>query len=215
VRRPGLTRYAAVFNRNTSHNLAISRSPFLGTHRALLRGMHLRIPVRELGPTRYASLEQSFSIEDTDMVDRLVAILLGGFAFWIPVILFDRVSKGMFSIAAVNTFPVACAVCSYWLVRAQQWCRLRALPLYMLAGIYILGPLSMNIAASAFGGGFSRLWEKHDVLWTLVASCVPPVAMIMAGYNGTIFGLLAITIIMIVAAARARREPPEGASSPQ
>ncbi|HEX7422466.1 MAG TPA: hypothetical protein VF311_01075 [Terriglobales bacterium] len=135
------------------------------------------------------------------MADRIISVLIGALAFWIPVLLLEGLSKGRYSITIVNVLPVVCAACLYWLLRRGHFGKLKALSLYMLAGIYLLGPLSITIAGSAFGGGFTQLTGRHDALWLVLASIVSPLAMVMAGYNGTIFGLLGITIIFILAAA--------------
>ena len=136
------------------------------------------------------------------MADRIILILVGGLAFWAPAVLLEILSKGRYSITIANLLPVVCVLCLYWLLRRGHFRKLNGVPLYMLAGIYLLAPLSLTVAGSAFGGGFTQFTGGHDVLWLLLASVVPPLAMILAGYNGTIFGLLAMTIIFIVAAIR-------------
>ena len=142
------------------------------------------------------------------MTDRIIFVLAGGFAFWVPVVLLEGLSKGRYGITVANVLPVVCALCLYWFLRRGHFRKLKGLPLYMLAGIYLLGPLSLTIAGSAFGGGFTQFTGGHDALWLLLASVVPPLAMMLAGYNGTLLGLLVITVIFIVAALRKSQSPP-------
>jgi hypothetical protein len=144
------------------------------------------------------------------MGSRIILMLTGAVAFWVPAVLLEVLSEGKFTIAIANIVPVVCSLCFYWLLRrGAHFRKLKSLPLYTLAGIYLLCPLSTTIAGSAFGGGFARFAAGgHDVLWLAIASFVPPLAMALAGYNGTVFGLLAITIILIAEAIR-RSAPAE------
>jgi len=142
------------------------------------------------------------------MGDRIFLLLIGALGFWVPVVLLEILSRGRYSIAIANLLPVACATGALWLLCRARVGRVRTLPLYMLAGIYLLCPLAITIAGSAFGGGFAAFAGGHDVWWLLLSSILPPLAMILAGYNGTIFGLLAITIILIAAAVWRNRSSP-------
>lgn len=128
----------------------------------------------------------------------------GALTFWTPVVLLEVLSKGRYSITVANVLAVVCSVCLYWLLsRGGYFRRIKFLSLYTLVGIYLLCPLSTTIAGSASGGGFSAFRVGgHDVLWLALAYIVPPLAMILAGYNGTLFSLLAITVIFVAVAIR-------------
>jgi hypothetical protein len=140
------------------------------------------------------------------MADRIFLVVTGALAFWTPAVVLEVLSNGRFSITAVNVLPVLSALCVYWLLRHAEHFRMsRFMSVYLLAGVYLFGPLSTTIAGSAFGGGFTAFTSGgHDVLWLVVSSVFPPLTMALAGYNGTIFGLLGITVLFI-AAAVARR----------
>jgi hypothetical protein len=150
------------------------------------------------------------------MADRMMLVVIGALSFWVPTVLLEVLSKGRFSIPIANVLPVVCALCVYWLLRrGGHFRKFRFLPLYLLAGIYFLGPLATTIAGSAFGGGFTRFTAGgHDLLWLAVASFFPPLTMVLAGYNGTLFGLLGITVIFIVAAVRKKPSSPTLGDTP-
>lgn len=138
------------------------------------------------------------------MRNRVIVLLIGALAFWVPVALLESLSRGRYSIIAINALPVACTLLAYWLLR-QRFEGLNTLALRMLAGIYLLGPLSISVAASAFSGGFTRMTGAQDTLWLLLGSIVPPLMLMMAGYNGTIFGLTAVTIMFVLITIRKRQ----------
>lgn len=142
------------------------------------------------------------------MRNRVALVLAGGLAFWAPVVLLEGLSGGKYSLIVANVLPVASSLCLYWLLRRGRFSKVRAMPLYVLGGIYLLCPLSITVASSAFGGGFTQFTGPHDTLWLLLASVVPPLGMLMAGYNGTLFGLLAVTVALVAAAIRGRRGRP-------
>jgi hypothetical protein len=64
-------------------------------------------------------------------------------------------------------------------------------------GVYLLGPILMFIGATAHGGGFSQ-FQGWEVKWLLVSMFVPFVTLVLSGYQGTVFGLLATTLIMFI-----------------
>jgi hypothetical protein len=81
------------------------------------------------------------------MADRMMLAVFGALAFWTPVVLLEVLSNSKFSIAIANVLPVVCALCFYLLRRRRgHFQKVRFLPLYVLAGIYLFGPLSTTIA---------------------------------------------------------------------
>lgn len=146
------------------------------------------------------------------MADRIMIVLVGAAGFWIPVVLLETLSRGHYRISTVSVVPVVCTLGVLWLLRRVRIERFRMLSLYMLAGIYLLCPLAIMIAGSSFGGGFAVSTGGHSILWLLLASIFPPLAWMLAGYNGTIFGLLAVTIVLVAVAMPKKRGAPAGES---
>ncbi len=141
------------------------------------------------------------------MAVRVVVIALGGIAFWLPVALLAVLAGENVSLTLLNVSAVACAHCAYLLLaRTTRLRKLRFLALYMLAGIYVLGPLAIATSSWAAGGG-TAFHAGRDLLLLVVISLVPPLTMLMVGDSGLILALLAITGILIVAAVRRRGSP--------
>jgi hypothetical protein len=136
-----------------------------------------------------------------NMMTRLALVLVGGLAFWMPAVLIEVLSNGNFSIRIANVVPLACALCVYWLLLRGSFRRPRFLPLYLLAGIYLFGPLAITIATSVVRGTFAISPSLGHYLFVMtVISVIPPLTMLFVGNNGLIFALLGITVIFVTAA---------------
>jgi hypothetical protein len=142
------------------------------------------------------------------VLDRLLLVVLGGLAFWTPAALMVWISMDNFNITLANVLSVICALCVYWLLgRLQHFQRIRLLPMYVLTGIYVLGPVVMTMATSAAKGAFASFPESaRDLLWLTVISVFPPLTVLFVGDSGMILALLGMTGILIVAAVK-RRSP--------
>jgi hypothetical protein len=66
----------------------------------------------------------------------------------------------------------------------------------VLAGIYILGPLSMEIAAIT--AGFNpAMNQPGNWLWLILLALLPPVTLWFATLNGMIFSVVLVTLVLI------------------
>jgi hypothetical protein len=136
------------------------------------------------------------------MTDRIVAVLIGAIGFWAPVMLLEVLSRDAYSITVMNVLPLVCVLCLYWSLQRSRFRKTGGLALYMLSGIYLLGPLASTIAASASGGGFSQHFGSREALMLLLLSVVPIFAMMVAVYYGTVIALFVITIVFIFEGCR-------------
>lgn len=143
------------------------------------------------------------------MAKRVLLLLIGGLGFWAPAVVFEILSRGRHGVVFANLAPVALTVVALSLLRRGRLGALRTLPLWILAGIYLLCPLAVTTATSAFGGGFAT-FVADDVRWLLLASVFPPLGLVMAGYNGTLLGLLAETLILTAATIWPNKASPAG-----
>jgi hypothetical protein len=66
--------------------------------------------------------------------------------------------------------------------------------LAMLLGVWLLGGLFMTVAATASGAGFAGPNGIREGLLMIALSLIPPVTYMMAGYDGSLFALLAVSI---------------------
>lgn len=124
------------------------------------------------------------------MVARFATLLIGAAAFWAPAVAIELATAPGYSIALVTLLPLACLLLA--LVALRRW---RSWPksgaFLMLAGIYLFGFTSICLANSHLGGAWT------GPVWFVVISLVPPLTLIAAGYNGTVFGMLLATAILL------------------
>jgi len=141
------------------------------------------------------------------MVDRIFLVVAGAFAFWVPAPLAAALLGRHLNFVLLNTLPVGCSLCLYMLLtRVRRLRNLRTLPIYMLLGTYLLGPLAIMLTSAAIQGGLVPFPASgRDLLSLIAISVFPPLTMLVAGNNGVILGLLAITAVFVVAAVVRRR----------
>ena len=127
----------------------------------------------------------------------------GALSFWIPDILIHAVRRYKFddillvSIAASLTLVAGYLVAVYFSPRPVTAMN----PFLVMAGVWCTGGIGTMIASSFADGGFAG---KSGWLFAtgLSASTVvfPPMTLMLATYDGTLFALLLITILMIIEA---------------
>ena len=131
-------------------------------------------------------------------------LLLGAAAFWVPDALAHagRLSAPADVIVFTLLGP-ACALGTY------QWLRRRfpllptAVPLWMLLGIWILGPLGIAIGLIPLGGTFLSPDRIGGFLWIWLL--FPMTTFVMSTYSGSLGGVILVTLLLLVVAALGRR----------
>ena len=121
-------------------------------------------------------------------------IVAGGAFFWLPVLIVAAILRDNAGLLALNAGPILGLVV---LVLAR---RLRHRPAprwgWVLAGIYILGPVALLVASSADHG-----WSTASlkVPWFIALLCLfPPTTLWFATLSGTLFAVLAPTVAVPV-----------------
>lgn len=71
----------------------------------------------------------------------------------------------------------------------------------MLLGIWGLGPAMIGIAQTFQGAGFKHI---QALVVVILGTIFPPILLIMAGYDLTIFALLLVTAILILIRLKSR-----------
>lgn len=147
---------------------------------------------------------------------KLAYIVLGACVFWIPDTILHAlqsyvysrfagsITKGiigmiLFFILPQVLLPVlsVAAALQVWRLGKNRT-SLATISFSFLLGVWLLGPFFMTINASFTGGGFSRPDGWHLVqLGTLL---FPVFTFIMATYDGSLFGLLLATLLLILTA---------------
>jgi hypothetical protein len=132
------------------------------------------------------------------LIKRTTWLTSGGLSFWLPVIVIFSINRLNVRMLLPNVLAVLSASLCYavyrWLYRGER------LAIWMLIGLYVLGPILMSTANSFANGGFLRLHGWQDIRW-LVLSCVfPPIELLVAGASGLLPSLLVVTAILGFAA---------------
>lgn len=141
-------------------------------------------------------------IADAKIRDRIYLIAMGGLAFWTPVIILSV-------IFGENTSWVWLNVASFsGLIVLGLFSWIRKSPpsrwIWILAGIYILGPVSI-ILASAFAGGIPpSLSTPGYLIFEIVVCLLPPLTLWMSLNDGMFLSVIAATLVLGLLAAFGR-----------
>jgi hypothetical protein len=131
--------------------------------------------------------------------------LLGAVAFWTPDVLlaavFHQPSIERWYLAnPIFVISVCLTYAAIFKLRASRYPPSNiSAAFYMLIGIYVLAPEFMLIEQTF---AFSRIPAFHtmqDWGYMMLSSFLPPYTLIMAGYDGSAFALLIVTVLLIVA----------------
>jgi hypothetical protein len=134
---------------------------------------------------------------------RVLCLLAGGVSFWALTTLFELLARREPTLVGGTLIPPCALGLAYLLARPRL--RLRYAALWMLAGVFLLGPCFWMVGRTAFGGGFAHSVGYENARLLAEATLIPPVMLILAGYNGTLFGLLIAAILMPLAQWRSGR----------
>lgn len=127
-------------------------------------------------------------------------LLLGALSFWLPDVLLHAARgysfAGLDAIFLSVGLPLAFFPAYLWAKRLYGKSVLAA-P-WMLLGVWLLGGFFMQVGASFSGGGFAA-GALSDLTVLLLLCFFPPATFIMATYDGSLFGLLLVTLLAVVA----------------
>ena len=123
--------------------------------------------------------------------------VLGALAFWTPEILMyactrDEISSKLITFLLPGTF-----VLSYVLVlilRRKQAPRPSA-AIFMWLGVIFLATFAITIGATLRGGGFSQHLGSA-LLGVLLGTAIPIYGFIAAAYDGSLYALILVSIVM-------------------
>jgi hypothetical protein len=139
------------------------------------------------------------------MKDRLYWIAVGGLSFWLPATVVAAALHQNMNLWTLNVVPLA----GVTLLGVASWIGTKRLPKWgwVLAGIYVLGPVSM-LAPSAFLHVPSSPNVPGENIWMLLFCLFPPMTLWMALLNGMIFSVLIATATLPFLAAYLRERYP-------
>jgi hypothetical protein len=134
-------------------------------------------------------------------------MLLGAVGFWLPDVLlhasrgYNFNSRDVWHVTAAA--PLTLFVTFLLAKRTTKGARHSQVGPSMLAGVWLLGGISILLGASFSGGGFT----SPDGRWlalTILLSVFPPYTLIMATYDGTLGALLLVTAVALIVWATQR-----------
>ncbi len=126
-------------------------------------------------------------------------VLLGGLSYWLTDIAIHFILKSASAawiISLTVVVPIV-VLLTYFYVRKKLDLKYTvSLPLFMLVGIWFLGPLGMGIGAIPTGGTF---FESLNLKMLLSVWAVFPLSTwVMSAYSGSLGGLLLTTIMLFI-----------------
>ena len=131
-------------------------------------------------------------------------MVVGGLAFWVPDIAVHAIRAYKFSGKDILGLTFLLPWLLLAVYGALYWFRGKhvngpSIALFMLLGIWMLGPICMTIGATFSGGGFSHPVDRMFVVWLTIFTIFFPIyTFIMATYDGTLLGLLLTSILLII-----------------
>jgi hypothetical protein len=123
--------------------------------------------------------------------------LLGGISFWLPITLVEILKRGEIGPILGTALPLATQLGSYAFF-ARRGLGRPHLAVPMLAGLYVLGPLFIEIDATTRHAGFSQFHGWRDVGYLFLCSIFPPATLMLATYQMTLMGVILSSAAMLV-----------------
>jgi hypothetical protein len=142
--------------------------------------------------------------------EALTPALLGALVFWAPNVLVHWIIAYRFSGFVVIGLSVLLPATTILFFRMISWPSPRqhsrlSQALFAVLGIWIAGPSMLTFSSSFCGGGLTQpdAW-RFFVFGTLL---FPVFTFVMSAYDGTLFALLLITVLLPVLANSRPKEP--------
>jgi len=127
------------------------------------------------------------------VTQKLFWIVVGGLAFWLPTVVLSAIYRWNISTIALNL----ASLMGIALVALIAWVAAKRVPRWgwVLAGVYILGPTAMFVAAA-----FVRIPPTTslpgDWIWRVMFCLFPPMTLWLAALDGMIVSVILVTIAL-------------------
>jgi len=128
-------------------------------------------------------------------------IAIGGLSFWLPVIVVALALNENVDVLTLNLLPLLGLIALGTASRLGSKCWPKWT--WVLAGIYILGPVCMM--APAIVRGPSSPSVPKSVLFTVLICIFPPMTLWIALLNGMIFAVIIATLTLPFLPAHSQR----------
>jgi hypothetical protein len=126
-------------------------------------------------------------------------LFAGGLSYWLLDILVHAISlPAPFGIVILTVLVPGLVVWTYLSLRRRFPQHPRAVPLYMLLGIWIMGPLGIAIGMIPAGATFLNTENIGEFLglWLMF----PVSTFVMSTYSGSLGGVILVTLALVVCA---------------
>lgn len=127
----------------------------------------------------------------------------GAASFWFPIILVFAVERSNTNVLIANFVAlVGFSLC--WALR--RWVSPQGREsIWILIGLYFLGPILLSIATTFANGGFAQIHGWTDVRWLFLACVFPPYQFLLAATSGLWPSLLIVTLFLVCTTAIERK----------
>jgi len=134
--------------------------------------------------------------------DKMCWSALGGLAFWLPVIILSAIFHDKTSWVRLN----AGSLLGLTALGVLGWTRKSPVPRWswVLAGVYILGPVSMTVANAFAGAILPSLSSPGYLIFDIVICLLPPLTPWLSLYDGMFVSVLPATVVLVLLAAHGR-----------
>jgi len=125
-------------------------------------------------------------------------LLLGALSFWGPELFLYALKRKAVNGGVITLILPGVLLLAYFLAKRFRKRNQEGVPsqaAFMLLGIWILGPTAMLIAATLQGAGFVTLGASSAMI-TAMLGLFPPYTFIMATYDGSLYALIIVSILL-------------------
>lgn len=125
-------------------------------------------------------------------------LLFGAASYWIPDIVIQWIQPPHKVWISLLTFLVPSLVIGAWYVlsKSQRFSGHRVgLPLFMLIGIWMFGPLAIAIGGIPNGGSF--LHAENLINFMTLWAMFPITTFMMSTYSGSLGGFVVATVVLV------------------
>ena len=132
--------------------------------------------------------------------------LLGGTAFWLPIVALEWISVSLVNPLLCTLLPLATLlICYAMLMRRWNTGNRPRLAVCMTMGLYFFAPIFMEMGATAADGGFHQYHSWSDAAYLLLSSIFPPATLMLSAYHATVFGVILATAVLLLIYFRLER----------
>ncbi|MEW6713786.1 MAG: hypothetical protein AB1306_01680 [Nitrospirota bacterium] len=131
-------------------------------------------------------------------------LLIGALSYWLTDIVIHFILRGTDIISLTIVVPIVVTITYFYLRKkiGQQFAV--GLPMFMILGIWLFGPLGLAIGAIPGGGTFLESGNLKDFF--AFFAIFPLSTFVMSTYSGSMAGLFLTTMLLIIFAMIARKK---------